>query len=92
MIGLLSLLLALLTAPFKSKIRLEAENVALRHQLIVLRRDVKQGDQVILNPPVTLAEGSKVRVRAEFIAAQKLASELHPPPIPSGRWCRCRSS
>src|SRR6266571_2718814 len=41
MIGLLSLLLALLTAPFKSKIRLEAENTALRHQLIVLHRKMK---------------------------------------------------
>ena len=37
MIGLLSLLLALLTAPFKSRSRLEAENVVLRHQLIVLQ-------------------------------------------------------
>jgi hypothetical protein len=28
----------MLTSPFKSKGRLEAENAALRHQLIVLRR------------------------------------------------------
>jgi hypothetical protein len=41
MIGLFSLFLALLTAPFKSKIRLEAENAALRHQLIVLRRKMQ---------------------------------------------------
>ena len=41
MIGLLSLLFALLTAPFRSKGRLEAENVVLRHQLIVLRRNVR---------------------------------------------------
>src|SRR5471030_2650330 len=41
MIGLFSLFLALLTAPFKSKIRLEAENAALRHQLIVLRRKLQ---------------------------------------------------
>src|ERR1035437_9560599 len=40
MIGLLCLLLTLLAAPFKSKSRLEAENAALRHQLIVLRRKV----------------------------------------------------
>jgi len=31
---------AVLAAPFKSKIRLEAENAALRQQLIVLRRKV----------------------------------------------------
>src|SRR5271169_4840542 len=41
MIGLLSLFLALWTAPFKSRSRLEAENVVLRHQLIVLRRNVR---------------------------------------------------
>jgi hypothetical protein len=29
---------AVLASPFKSKSRLEAENAALRHQLIVLRR------------------------------------------------------
>src|SRR5271166_2684278 len=40
MIGMLCLFLALLTAQFKSKSRLEAENAALRHQLIVLRRKV----------------------------------------------------
>src|SRR5260221_2915446 len=37
MIGLLCFVLAVLASPFKSKIRLEAENAALRHQLIVLR-------------------------------------------------------
>jgi transposase InsO family protein len=38
MIGLLCFALAILASPFKSKLRLEAENAALRHQLIVLRR------------------------------------------------------
>src|SRR3977135_524103 len=37
MIGLLCFALAVLASPFKSKLRLEAENV-VRHQLIVLRR------------------------------------------------------
>jgi transposase InsO family protein len=41
MIGLLGLFLAFVVAPFKSKSRLEAENAALRHQLIVLRRKVQ---------------------------------------------------
>src|SRR6476660_49137 len=41
MIGLLCFALALLASPFKSKSRLEAENAALRHQLIVLRRKVR---------------------------------------------------
>src|SRR5512144_118594 len=34
-------LLAVLAAPIKSKGRLEAENAALRHQLIVLRRKMQ---------------------------------------------------
>src|SRR6202162_3335914 len=38
MIGLFYFALAALASPFKSKLRLEAENSALRHQSIVLRR------------------------------------------------------
>src|ERR1700758_4036342 len=38
MIGLLCFVLAVLVSPFKSKLRLEAENAVLRHQLNVLRR------------------------------------------------------
>jgi hypothetical protein len=40
MIGLLCFVLAVLGLPFKSKLRLEAENAVLRHQLIVLRRSL----------------------------------------------------
>jgi hypothetical protein len=38
MIGLFCFVLAVLASPFKSKLRLEAEDAVLRHQLIVLRR------------------------------------------------------
>src|ERR1700737_3055460 len=38
MIGLFCFALAVMASPFKSKLRLEAENVVLRQQLIVLRR------------------------------------------------------
>jgi hypothetical protein len=38
MIGLFRFVLAILASPFKSKVRLEAENAVLRHQLAVLRR------------------------------------------------------
>src|SRR5476651_365189 len=41
MIGLLCFVLAILALPFKSKLRLEAENAILRHQLMVLRRRVR---------------------------------------------------
>ncbi|WJR81014.1 hypothetical protein [Bradyrhizobium sp. NP1] len=41
MIGLLCFALAVLTSPFKSKLRLEAENAVLRHQLMVLRRRLR---------------------------------------------------
>jgi len=40
MLALTCFVLAVLASPFKSRSRLEAENAALRHQLIVLRRKV----------------------------------------------------
>src|ERR1700730_18093923 len=54
MIALLCFLLTLFASPFKSKSRLEAENAALRHQLIVLPRRVSgrvqltNGDRLFL--------------------------------------------
>ena len=41
MVALIRLLFAMLVSPFKSSSRLEAENAALRQQLIVLRRKAK---------------------------------------------------
>jgi hypothetical protein len=43
MIGLLCFILAVLASPFRSKLRLEAENAVLLHQLIVLRRKLRGG-------------------------------------------------
>ncbi len=40
MVALLCFFLTLSASPFKSKSRLEAENSALRHQLVVLQRRV----------------------------------------------------
>jgi hypothetical protein len=48
MIGLLCFVLAVLASPFKSKLRLEPENAVLRHQVIVLRRRLHGGVQLIL--------------------------------------------
>ena len=54
MIALFCLCLALFASPLKSKGRLEAENAALRHQLIILRRKVRgrvrltDGDRLFL--------------------------------------------
>src|SRR6516225_234599 len=54
MIALLCFFLTLLTSLFKSKSRLEAENAALRRQLIVLRRKARgrvqltNGDRMFL--------------------------------------------
>src|SRR5205809_2936788 len=54
MIALFFLFLILSVSPFKSKSRLEAENAALRHQLIVLQRRVRgrvqltNGDRLFL--------------------------------------------
>src|ERR1700676_4777573 len=41
MVALMGFVLGVLASPFKSKSRLEAENAALRQQLIVLRRKVR---------------------------------------------------
>src|SRR6476620_3193385 len=41
MIWLLCFVMAVLASPIKARIRLEAENAALRHQLVVLRRQLK---------------------------------------------------
>src|SRR6266540_5868407 len=49
MIALLCFFLTLLTSPFKSKSRLEAENAALRHQVIVLQRRVSGRDYINLH-------------------------------------------
>jgi hypothetical protein len=54
MIALLCFFLTLLVSPFKSKSRLETENVALRRQLVILRRKVRgrvhltNGDRLFL--------------------------------------------
>ena len=49
MIGLLCFVVAVLASPFRSKIRLEVENAALRHQLVVLRRKLKGRPRVTRN-------------------------------------------
>jgi hypothetical protein len=41
MVALICFVLAVLASPFKSKLRLEAENAVLRHQLVVLQRKVR---------------------------------------------------
>jgi transposase InsO family protein len=46
MIALLWLLLAVLASPFKPKCRLEAENAALRHQVMALRRQARSRIQL----------------------------------------------
>src|SRR5258708_15282385 len=49
MIGLFCFALAVLASPCKSKLRLEAENAVLRHQLIVLRRQLKDRARLTSN-------------------------------------------
>src|SRR3981189_932360 len=49
MIGLLCFVVAVLASPFKAKLRLEAGNAALRHQLAVLRRKLKGGARLTNN-------------------------------------------
>src|SRR5216683_846279 len=64
MIGLLCFVLAVLASPFKSKVRLEAENALLRHQLNVLRRRrhgrgrLTNHDRLFLTPAVSLVSSN----------------------------------
>jgi transposase InsO family protein len=46
MFALLSIVVGILVSPFKSKSRLEAENAVLRHQVMVLRRQVRERVQL----------------------------------------------
>jgi hypothetical protein len=59
MIGLFCFVLAFLASPFKSKLRLEAENAVLRHPLNVLRRRLRgragsPPGPLVLGPAVSL--------------------------------------
>src|SRR5512136_3125807 len=60
MIALLCFVLNVLVSPFKSTTRLEAENAALRHQVVMLRRIVHRrvrltnSDRNILYPAVSM--------------------------------------
>ena len=62
MIGLILLVLNLLAALFKSKSRLEAENAALRQQLVVLRRKVHGRVRLTRRSPVLGAALSLVPI------------------------------
>src|SRR6516165_8236039 len=77
MISLLRFFLTLLVSPLKSKSRLEAENAALRHQLIILRRKargrVRLAKTITISRPETLvrwhcAGFRRYDLRSEFQA------------------------
>ena len=79
MIGLLCFVLAVLALPFKSKLRLEAENAALRHQLIVLRRKRK-----VASGSRTKIAGSLIQPYRWFPSILKVLTIIRP----STRWHR----
>jgi hypothetical protein len=80
MIGLLCFVVAVLSSAFRSKIRLEAENATLRHQLVVLRRKQKGRARLMNNdrwffvqlyrwfPSILSSENplKSLRIRADF--------------------------
>src|ERR1700721_15503 len=80
MIGLLSFALAVLASPFKSKLRLEAENAVLR-QLIVLRRRVRGRAQPSNNDRWFLVQSYSL-----FPSILKLATIVQPETLV--RWHR----
>jgi hypothetical protein len=90
MVALLCFFLTLLASPFKSNSRLEAENAALRHQLMVLQRKVRgrvhltNSDRaiMIIRPETGIATGlaitagyQAVRLKLGQIWIEMLGSE-----------------
>jgi transposase InsO family protein len=73
MIGLFYFVLAVLASPFKSKLRLEAENAVLRHQLIVLRRSLHGRVRLTNNDRWFL-----VQMYRWFPAILKVVTIVHP--------------
>jgi hypothetical protein len=74
------LLVALFASPFKSKCRLEAENAALRHQLIVLRRTVRGRLGIFQFPFRQLADRS-IAGRDWFAASNNAYGRVGDPPL-----------
>src|ERR1700686_3070156 len=83
MIGLFCFVLAVLGLPFKSKLRLEAENAVLRHQLIVLRRRVRGRAQ-----PTTNDRWFLVQMYRWFPSILKVLKIIRPETLV--RWHRAR--
>src|ERR1700730_4540749 len=86
MIGLLCFVLAVLASPFKSKLRLQAENAVLRHQLIVVRRRLHgrvrltNHDRWSINPEGSHNQPARsARAQAQGLLALLLALEGVPP-------------
>jgi hypothetical protein len=72
MIGLLCFVLAVLAAPIKSKMRLEAENAVLRHQLTVFAAQAP-------GPCPAHEQGSPVADRAlPLVSVDTSGSDYHP--------------
>jgi hypothetical protein len=86
MIALLCFLLIVLAAPFKSKGRLEAENAALRHQLIVLRRKM-QGRARLPAADRSVASPIRVKLRRVNLAVLReiIVSSLKGPECDANR-------
>src|SRR5260221_7803212 len=80
MIALLCFFLTLFVSPFKPKSRLEAENAALRHQLIVLQRMVRGRVQLTNGDRLFL-----VQLYRWFPSVLKAITIIHPD---RGKWRR----
>jgi len=81
MIGLPRFVLGILASPFKSKLRLEAENAVLRHQLIVLRRKMRGRPRLTNNDRWFF-----IQLYRWFPAILKVLTIIQPETL--GRWHR----
>ena len=107
MLALVCFLLRLLGSPLKSNNRLEAENAALRHQLIVLQRKIRgriqftNSDRLFLHPGVSMVSVDPqvhdghatrdARALAPCGLSPLLALEISQPGRPAANQCRLRA-
>src|SRR5215510_5027767 len=86
MVALIAFLLNMVASLFKSKSRLEAENAALCHQLIVLRRKVRGRHEQRFAASRELASPRAIHagIRAAFEGGWK-TTRLYRPPRPRRR-------
>ncbi len=84
MIALICFVWSVATAPFKSKSRLELENAALRHQVVVLQRKVRGRIEFANRDRLFLALPPRLRIRCASPSAFAISASYS---LMDFSWC-----